>query len=592
MSASRVSWWVPAAGVLLAVHAVVSLTWQKSFALTVFGNITQTALLTIAFFVMWLNVRPARGSVRGFWMLMTVGCGMWLAAQVLWTWFELVLRREVPNPFLGDVIFFLHVVPMMGALALRPHLDSGQRRLRLGSVDFLLLLLWWVYLYLLLVIPWQYVTMSLPLYGFSFNVLYDVEKMLFLAVLGALWVRTEGPWKSIYAHLFGAACLYMIASQYINLAIDAETYFTGSLLDVPLAGSMAWFVWAGLRGHKLAPGGEVAAKPGPHREIWPSWLAMAALLSIPPLMAWAHFVSPAPVEVRNFRLLVSLLAVLVLAFLVFLKQHLLDQELLRLLRASEESLENQKRLQGELIRSEKLASLGRLVAGAAHEINNPLTAILGYADMLSSDSSLAETHRTLAEKIRQQARRTRELVGNLISFSRQAPGEKVLVNVNSVVTNAVKLRQPELGAKNIFLELQAKPGLPGIVAHEQQLLQVCLQLISNAADAMGQQGGGLLMVRTRQENKQVVLEFSDTGPGVRDPQYVFDPFYTTKPVGKGSGLGLSAAYGIIEEHNGQIVCLNRPEGGATFLVMLPVGEAPKPAAAPAPAASAEPARKD
>ncbi|MGH9579680.1 MAG: hypothetical protein ACRD2R_01695, partial [Terriglobales bacterium] len=284
---ARLAWWLPASGVLLAVHAVVSLVGEKGFALTLFGDVTQTALLTIVFFAMWLNVRPSRGSARIFWLFMTVGSGMWLAAQALWTWFELILRQDVPNPFLGDVIFFLHVVPMMGALALRPHLHPEQRPLRLGSVDFLLLLLWWIYLYVLLVIPWQYVHISVPLYGFSFNVLYDVEKMLFLSVLGALWVRTTGAWKSVYAHLFGATCLYMISSQYINLAIDEGAYYTGCFLDVPLVGSMAWFVWAGIRGYGLKPGGEPATGAGRYRETWPSWLAMAALLSIPPLMAWA-----------------------------------------------------------------------------------------------------------------------------------------------------------------------------------------------------------------------------------------------------------------------------------------------------------------
>ncbi|MGH9650339.1 MAG: sensor histidine kinase, partial [Terriglobales bacterium] len=264
----------------------------------------------------------------------------------------------------------------------------------------------------------------------------------------------------------------------------------------------------------------------------------------------------------------------------------------RLLRASEESLERQKALQDELIRSEKLASMGCLVAGAAHEINNPLTAILGYADMLEADPAIPEAQRGLAGKVRQQARRTHELVSNLVRFAKRAPGEKSRVSVGSVLSSAIKMRSSELAEKMIFLEAQTKLSLPDVWADEHQLMTIFLHLINNAADAMSTEGGGLLTVRSREENGHVVLEFSDTGPGVKDTQRVFDPFYTTKPVGKGTGLGLSVVYGIVQEHGGHIECFNRPEGGATFVVKLPVAAETvhKPAETPAPTTPSAPAR--
>jgi signal transduction histidine kinase len=132
----------------------------------------------------------------------------------------------------------------------------------------------------------------------------------------------------------------------------------------------------------------------------------------------------------------------------------------------------------------------------------------------------------------------------------------------------------------IFLEAQTRLSLPEVWADEHQLMAIFLHLINNAADAMATEGGGLLTVRSREENANVVLEFSDTGPGVQDPQHVFDPFYTTKPVGKGTGLGLSAVYGMVQDHGGHIECFNRPEGGATFVLKLPVapenGQKPPP----------------
>ena len=120
------------------------------------------------------------------------------------------------------------------------------------------------------------------------------------------------------------------------------------------------------------------------------------------------------------------------------------------------------------------------------------------------------------------------------------------------------------------MELKISPGLPGILGNPNQLLDCCLQIMSNAMDALSEVGGGKLLVSGYQEGEEVVLEFADTGPGVREPEKVFDPFYTTKPVGKGTGLGLSAVYGVVQDHRGQITCLNRPEGGARFVLRFPI----------------------
>jgi len=559
--------WMAVAALLVAAHAALSFSLQEGRTLTVFGDLTQCGMLLVLVLALGGNAVATRGSTRVFWLFMTGGAGLWLATQMLWTYYEVYLGQEVPNPFAGDVVIFMHIVPMMGALALRPH-RHGERPLRLGLLDFLLLLLWWIFLYLFIVIPWQYVRFDEALYGFNFNVLYDAEKMALLAGLGAFWLRSSGTWKRVYAHLFTAAAIYEVSSHAINIAIDQKRYYTGSPIDVFLVLAMAWFVSAGLVAREQAS--TPAAAVEPRQEVWPARLAMAAVLSIPGFVLWDLFASNAPVAVRDFRLMVALGAMVLLTFLVFLKQHLLDRELLRLLGASEESLQRQKDLQNELIRSEKLASMGRLVAGAAHEINNPLTAILGYADLLEADPTLPEAQRTLAGKVRQQARRTHELVSNLVRFAKRAPGEKARISVGPVLASAIRMRSDELSKKLIFLEAQTKLSLPEVWADEHQLMAIFLHLINNAAEAMAVEGGGMLTVRTREEDGNVVLEFSDTGPGVQDPQHVFDPFYTTKPVGKGTGLGLSAVYGMVQDHGGHIECFNRPEGGATFLLKLPV----------------------
>jgi len=250
----------------------------------------------------------------------------------------------------------------------------------------------------------------------------------------------------------------------------------------------------------------------------------------------------------------------------------LDRELVRLLEESRRSLENLQRVQTQLVQREKLASLGQLVAGAAHEINNPLAAILGYSELLATNDGLASEQVTMVHKIGQQARRTRDLVSGLLSFAQQAPAKKTLVEIGPLLHRIVHVETGNLESRRIRVETKVASDLPRIWGNSNQLFQCCLQIVGNAMDALEDVGGGVLTVSARREGSEVVLEFSDTGPGIREPQRVFDPFYTTKPIGKGTGLGLSATYGTVQDHQGQIACYNRGEGGAVFVLRFPVVE--------------------
>jgi len=571
MDNSRIRWWVLSSSLMVLAHAVISFTLPESTGLKAFGNILQSALLLAATLAMWENARVSRANVRAFWWMMTAGCGLWFAAQLLWTYRDMFLRQELLDPYLGDVWFFLHVVPMIAALGLQPHLPHGHRPLRLGYLEFVLLMLWWVYLYLFFVVPWQYVSYSSELYGYSYNILDVAEKLVFVVGVGILWVKVRGPWKRIYAHLFGAFFLYMLSSQLINWELDVGHYYTGGRFDVPLVASMAWFVILALWARGAPQSAEAEVKGAARHEIWPSRLAMIAILSIPGLALWALYGSSAPEKVRDYRVLVSLGAMFVLGAIVFLKQYLLDRELLALLHASEESVENLKSLQKQLVHSEKMAALGQLVAGAAHEINNPLTAVLGYSEMLAAQEDAPAEARGLAGKIHSQGRRIKTLVSDLLSFAKQSPAEKMRLDINSIVTKAVQLRELNLGG-NIRIDLKTEGGLPIVRGDANQILQVCFHIVGNAMDALQEAGGGVLLVRTKREGPNVVLEFADTGPGLAEPSRIFDPFYSTKALGKGTGLGLSACYGIVQEHGGQIFAWNRPEGGATFRVELPIAQ--------------------
>jgi signal transduction histidine kinase len=574
MTWKRHVWVVLTAGLILTC-ALAALNFPHSHFLTAFGDVTQFLLVAVATGLMVANAVSSRGHARGFWLLMAAGCCLWTASLGAWTVFEVILKREVPEPFFGDVILFIHIVPFMAAVALRPHRPPDEKKPYFSTLNFLMLLIWWVFLYAFTVFPNQYVSLNSPAYNQNYDLLYLFENLVLLAVLGLLTTNVQGPWKKIYWNFFIAAGLYTWSSEEINAAITRGQYYTGSWYDIPLVTSMCWLILAGLMARDLKPVRESAAPPSSKWLALSPRLAMAAILSLPVMGFWSQFRDPSPAPVRHFRLLVTLAAMLVLGGFVFLRQYVLDRELMRLLEESRQSLESLKRLQNQLVQKEKLASLGQLVSGAAHEINNPVAAILGYSELLAANRELDPSQVTMAQKIGHQARRTRDLVSGLLSFAQQAPAEKALVDIGPLLQRALQMKMLQLETKGIRVHSTIAPALPPVWGNSNQLMQCCLEIIGNSMDALQETGGGTLWVSTRSEANEVLLKFSDSGPGIREPQRVFDPFYTTKEVGKGTGLGLSATYGVVQDHGGQIVCHNRPEGGAVFIVRLPIaGSAP------------------
>ena len=340
--------WKATVCVVVCVHILLSLLAPRGFALTAFGDLTQSILLLFATFAVLSNVRAANKKARLFWALMGLGFALWLCAQMLWTYFEVFLRHETPNPFVGDVILFLHIVPLMAAVAVQPHLRQDNRALRVGSLDFSLLLAWWLYLYLFIVIPWQYVYPVEAVYGRSFDVLYGCEQLVLVFALVLVWQRSAGPWRSIYAQLFGAALLYWAGSMAASEAIDFHVYYTGSLFDVPLVAAMAWFAGIGFMARQTSLQTSEEDAPAQGHGIWKARLAMIAVFLTPLLVAWAQFGGDAPRRVRAYRLLLTVAVMIVMGVLVFLKQHLLDQELLTLLRLSRQNLDEMCRLKDEL----------------------------------------------------------------------------------------------------------------------------------------------------------------------------------------------------------------------------------------------------
>ena len=239
--------------------------------------------------------------------------------------------------------------------------------------------------------------------------------------------------------------------------------------------------------------------------------------------------------------------------------------------------ENLRRTQEQLLHSEKLAAVGQLISGVAHELNNPLTAILGYSQLLTSSGEIGQQGLEYAGKLYKQAQRTHRIVQNLLSFARQRKPERVLVQINQCLDEMLVLRDYDFRMHNIRLHLDLAENLPATSADPHQLQQVFLNMVNNAVDAILENSTeGDLWVRTALNGDRLSIEFTDSGPGVKDASRVFDPFYTTKPVGKGTGLGLSICYGIITEHGGTIQVRNVPTRGASFTIELPCQTAASP----------------
>ncbi len=244
-----------------------------------------------------------------------------------------------------------------------------------------------------------------------------------------------------------------------------------------------------------------------------------------------------------------------------------------------QAYENLRRTQEQLLHSEKLAAVGQLISGVAHELNNPLTAILGYSQLLTSSGQMGPQGMEYADKLYKQAQRTHRIVQNLLSFGRQHKPERVPVQINQALEETLALRDYDLRMHNIRIHLDLAENLPVVSADPYQLQQVFLNMVNNAVDAILEHSTeGDLWVRTGLDGDRFSIEFTDSGPGVKDASRVFDPFYTTKPVGKGTGLGLSICYGIITEHGGIIRVRNIPARGASFTIELPR----QPEASPAP----------
>jgi two-component system NtrC family sensor kinase len=242
------------------------------------------------------------------------------------------------------------------------------------------------------------------------------------------------------------------------------------------------------------------------------------------------------------------------------------------LRENERIRRELEETQRQLVQAEKITSLGRMAAGVAHEINNPLAGVLIYADMLMKEIGGNQQWRQDLEEIISQTLRCKQIVARLLEFSRQSLDERIFFDVNEIIGHCVELLQHQSLFHNVEIIQDLESDLPQILGNPGELEQVFTNLMINGADAMDGTGKITIISRSEPEAKKVLLEFSDSGPGIplEIRGKIFEPFFTTKPVGVGTGLGLSVVYGVIQRHGGSIETESPPDGGTTFIIRLPL----------------------
>ncbi len=468
-----------ACGIALVVGFILGpLVFPNLYFRVAMGNLIPLLVGTVTLILAVRNTLDSRGNTRLFWGLMTAGLAMWWFNQAGWTWFEVILRQPVPDPFYGDIILFLHAVPFMAAVSIRPQKTDESEGVLPSALNVIILLVWWIVVYAFAVFPDEYLVRNVPTYSLRWDILYLLEALIVVAVSGWSFLTSSGLWRTLYRNILLASIVYAISSETINAAIARGTYVSGGIYDVPFLIALLGFFWVALTGRRGLREMQSTSSdtPAAHAPFAPL-LAKVALLSLPLMGFWALFMRAEPAYLRQVRFTVAMGGFAVLAFFVFLKQHLLDRKLVQLLRQSRNSYDNLQRLQGRVVQQAKLASLGELVAMAASELEYPLSTILGSSERLAASGNLSREQLSTAQKIGQQARRTRDLVNDLLSFAQQTPGEKSPVELKPLLQRAVQMEGFKLENREINLTVKSADALPRVLGNSNQLLQAltCLR---------------------------------------------------------------------------------------------------------------------
>ncbi len=395
------------------LHLGVAAVARPSFGRTMFGDALSCLLIILALLAVRENFRLASGLLPLFWKLIAAGLVSMLLSQGYWFYFDSSRRFGAPSPVLGGSLFLLAHVFFLFALALRPHSASAGRDLHARSLDFALLALWWFALYGYFSLPWQFVLFDYPKYDSAYFLLALIQHLVIVVSSAVLWRSSRGPWRRLYGYTSLAFTFIASGELLLSVAIGRGFYKPGGFFDTQFLLSLLGLNFIAGLGSSLHPSED--ARPG--RELqqirWTARIAMVAILSLPIIALLGHFEKNVPPGIATFRLRLVFGAMFILGALVYWKLNLLTRELIQFVRLTQESIENLKSVQQQVTHAEKLTALGRLAAGATHEISNPLTAILGYSELLADIPALSPEDRDNAKNIQHQVHYAQAAVNSL-----------------------------------------------------------------------------------------------------------------------------------------------------------------------------------
>jgi signal transduction histidine kinase len=562
---------------MVAISLLAAVFLPNGFTLAAIGDFLQVALVAAATFLSFRNASTTRSRLRAFWLLICFGCGMWLASLSIWSVYELYLHKPAPDLPFADLLLFLKLVPLTAAIVLEPQHPAASRFRAFGLLDVCILIIYSLYLFSFCVLTLRLLPNAVDVYNFQFNVADAIGNQIFLIAAAAAMFRSSGQWKALYRIYFAFSAAYCLASGLSNSAIDLGKYYTGSLYDVPFTAAVSALVCFTFVGGRLSSSDASSQlsteNPAARSSFLSTNLAMLVTLSTPAIGIWLLTAHASLPQLFPVRLGITLLTIFILTLLLSIKLDLLTTSLLRTLQGLSTTYTRIERFENHLIQTEKLTSLGEAVARSANQIKEAMFAIRELAQILSGRVSADPRIPSMSGKVAQYAVRTESLVQNLLRFAQETPIQLAPTDLKPLLESAMQLSRIAKRS-NLRVNFHAQENCPLVLADSSQLLHVFLQLLSNAADAL--ESGGTLDISLASVGSQLLIQFVDSGSGIKDPERVFEPFYTTKAVGQGTGLGLSTCYGIIQQHDGEIFCRNRPEGGALFAITLPAATATDP----------------
>jgi signal transduction histidine kinase/ActR/RegA family two-component response regulator len=559
----------------LLVYAVLSVaTGQRLAAL---GDVAQLIPpFAYAALTLWL-ARRCRGQVRVFWNMNAAHGLVWGAGQVLWTYID-VFGQGVPVGSPTDPIFFVSSIPLAAALYGRPEHDRPRWLFDIVLLDLILIALFGAFIYTYFVVTIAVTGGSTDLYDENFRQLQNAKNLLL--AMWAMWVwRTarSDTWRKMLG-LYAAGLAVIFAGGVINDAVDPSgTHTTGSVWDIVFMAPYVVLALAAASAHDARLFEPEDEAPALSKLPMVSLIAIGLLIAIPVIDEASRRLFGEFPEVESLRTRVALAWMIPFGVVVVAREFLSRRALIR----AGQDLATTKQ---QLVQREKLAAVGQLVSGVAHELNNPLQGVLGYAELiLASKPAALETEELRA--IRDNANRAAGIVRNLLTFAGRNTTARGWQQINRVVRDAIAVREEPVNSAGIDLRLEAADRLPLVYIDSARLEDVIVNLIENAEAAIAvrregkslsravpEKARGEITIVTRSDPDRIYVEVSDNGSGLsaEDLPRIFDPFFTTREVGQGAGLGLSVCYGIVREHGGQIMARNGSVGGAVFTIELPV----------------------